>query len=442
MRRLADYKVLYRLDRVSRIGGFAEVFPATRKADGTRVALKRPRTVPQATERLQREIEVQSTLPHPNIMPIIDADPDKHWFVMPFADGNLEDLRDGVDEEELANLLMGAADALAVAHELGHVHRDLTPPNILALPNQQGGRKWVIADWGLVTRRYSTGSIPLTRAGTPLGTDGFAAPEVMADGRSATPAADVYSLGRIAEWYLTGKIPVVGTRVLPDGDKIHWRSFVRACTESEASRRADLANFRTLLDEVFTLVPRHPSERAHDMVTGILRGQPAAVSELFRLAADHPENAEVYLDELARLPPSTLRDWAHRDPEGAAETACQMCEHLIRDASWKDRDAEYARTPLSFVQEILMGLAVQGVMGPVEDVAQDFFRADLKWNSPSQRTRVREWLADLDGEVATVIARVMIRNAAIAEYYRPLKTRHAQLASLLAAARGAAAVTT
>jgi eukaryotic-like serine/threonine-protein kinase len=429
---LADYKELYRLDRTSRKGGFAEVFLATRKTDGIRVALKRPRRVPKATERLQREIEVQSTLPHPNIMPIIDADPDKHWFVMPPADGNLEDLRDEVDEEELAGLLMGAADALAVAHELGHVHRDLTPPNILALPTQQAGRKWVIADWGLVTRRYGTGSIPLTKAGTPLGTEGFAAPEVLADGRSATPAADVYSLGRIAEWYLTGQIPAVGARVLPDGDKIHWRSFVRACTEHETSRRADLATFRTLLDEVFTLVPGPPAERAHDMVTGILRGQPVALSELFRLAADHPEDAEAYLDELARLPPSTLRDWAHRDPEGAAMTACQMCEHLTRDASWKDRDAEYARTPLSFVQETLMDLAAQGALGLVEDVAQDFFRADLKWGWPSQRTRVREWLADLDGEMATVIARVMTRNSAIAEYYRPLKARHAQLASLLA----------
>ncbi|HET9895295.1 MAG TPA: serine/threonine-protein kinase [Streptosporangiaceae bacterium] len=429
---MADYKELYRLDRTSRKGGFAEVFLGTRKTDGTRIALKRPRRVPQATERLRREIEVQSTLPHPNIMPIIEADPDKGWFVMPPADGNLEDLRGRVDEEELASLLMGAADALAVAHELGHVHRDLTPPNILALPNQQGGRRWVIADWGLVSRRYGIGSIPLTKAGTPLGTDGFAAPEVMADGRSATPAADVYSLGRIAEWYLTGKIPAVGARVLPDGGKVHWRSFVRACTEHEASRRADLATFRILLDEVFTLVPGPPSQRAHDMVTGILRSKPVALSELFRLAGDHADDAEAYLDELARLPPSTLRDWTRRDPEGAAETACQMCRHVTHEMSWKDRDAEYACTPLSFVQVILMDLAAQGALGLVEDVAQDFFPADLKWSRRSQRTRVREWLADLDGETATVIARVMTRNSAIAEYYSPLRARHPQLASLLA----------
>lgn len=77
-----------------------------------------------------------------------------------------------------------------------------------------GGRKWVIADWGLVTRRYATGSVPLTRAGTPLGTEGFAAPEVMNEGHNATPAADVYSLGRVAAWYLTGQADYVRRHVL------------------------------------------------------------------------------------------------------------------------------------------------------------------------------------------------------------------------------------
>ncbi len=428
---MADYRALYKLSKDPRRGGFAEVFMATRRSDEFPVALKRPRKGPQDAGRLQREIEVQSSLAHPNIMPILDADPDKGWFVMPRALGNLEDRRNEVDEEELSGLLMGAADALAVAHEGGHFHRDLKPANILALPSPQGGRKWVIADWGLVTRPYHTGSPPLTKAGG-LGTDGFTAPEVMADGRSATAASDVYSLGRIAEWYLTGQNPVPGTRVLPEGDQGHWRAFVRACTEHEASRRADLATFRRLLDEVFTLGPVRPSPRAHDMVTGILLGEPVAVNEVFRLAADYPEDAEAYLDELARLPSAVLRDWARLDPNGAAEAACQMCAHLVQDTSWKGRDAEYARTPLSFVHEILMALADQEKSGLAEDVAQDFFRADMKWSRPAQRTWVREWLSGLDGESAVVIARLLTRYPDIADYYRPLRPRHPGLASVLA----------
>jgi serine/threonine protein kinase len=433
MRRLADYEELYALDRDFKPGGFAEVFLATRKIDSVRVALKRPRLVPQATERLRREIEVQSSLAHPNIMPIWGTDPDKGWFVMPPADGNMMDLRSGIDEEELASLLMGSADALLVAHERGHVHRDLTPHNILALPIPQGGRRWVIADWGLVTRPYSSDSIPLTGVREGLGTEGFAAPEVLADGRSATSAADVYSLGRIAEWYLTGRTPVSGLRVLPDGAQIHWRSFVRACTEFEVGRRPDLAAFRRLLDEVFTLPGLSPSMRAHDMVDGILLGQPVAINELFRLAADYLDDAEAYLDELARLPLDILRDWARLDPSGAAAAACKMCEHLTWDESWKDRDDVYSRTPLFFVHEILIELATQSAYGLVEDVASDFFWADVRWSQPSQRTRVSEWLASLDGEAATVIARIFTRNPDIVAYYRPLKVRNVALARALAA---------
>jgi eukaryotic-like serine/threonine-protein kinase len=428
---LADYKPLYALDRTSKKGGFAEVFLATRRSDGTRVALKRPRAGKSAADRLRREIEVQSSLAHPNIMPIWEADPDMRWFVMPPAQGNLEDLRAGVDEEELASLLMGASDALTVAHQREHFHRDLKPPNILALPHGQG-RRWVVADWGLVSRPYGTGSIPLTASGTTLGTDGFSAPEVMTNGRSATAAADVYSLGRIAAWYLTGQVPKPNVALLPDGNMMHWRSFVKACTEFEVSRRAsDMTAFRELLEQVFTLVPERPATRARSLVKKIILGQEVAASDVFRLAADCPDDDEAYLDELARLPPGFLREWARLDAAGAAAAACQMCHHLTTDASWKGRDDEYARTPLSFVRGILLELAARNDLGPVEDVAHDFFAADMKWGQPSHRTRVREWLAGLDGGSATVIARIIARNPAIRDYYHPFTARHPDLASTM-----------
>ncbi len=431
IRTLANYKASYKLGAPYKEGGFAKVYyKATRRADGATVALKKPKIGRQATERLRREIDVQLDLPHPNIMPILDADPDRRWFVMPSAEGNLEDLRAKVDEEEFATLLLEAVDALAVAHSKEHVHRDLTPPNILALPGDGTGRKWVIADWGLVTRPYATGSVPLTKAGTPLGTDGYAAPEVMS-GHSATAAADVYSLGRIAGWYLTGRRPVPNVALLPDDDKVRWRTFVRKCTDPDPAQRPDLKAFRDLLDQVFALPPGPSPERAHEMVRNILRGQPVAYGDLFRLAADSPQDADAYIDDFARLPPDVLQEWVRRDPEGAARAACQMCEHLTQDAPWEDRDREYAIRPLSFVQEILKELAVLDQARPVEDVALDFFAADMKWAWPSQRTWVRGWLSALNGRCADVIALVMTRNPVIAAYYGPLRPRHPGLASLL-----------
>jgi serine/threonine protein kinase len=72
-------------------GGFAQVFKAEpRDRPGGAVALKRARPGNVAEARLQREIDVQSRFDHPHIMPILDADPQGAWFVMPLAEGNLE----------------------------------------------------------------------------------------------------------------------------------------------------------------------------------------------------------------------------------------------------------------------------------------------------------------------------------------------------------------
>jgi serine/threonine protein kinase len=78
MRALADYKLLYALGARYREGGYAKVYyEATRKVDGVTVALKKPKMGRRAAERLRREIDVQIDLAHPNIMPILDADPDR-----------------------------------------------------------------------------------------------------------------------------------------------------------------------------------------------------------------------------------------------------------------------------------------------------------------------------------------------------------------------------
>jgi eukaryotic-like serine/threonine-protein kinase len=433
--RLVSHKELYRLSGKSRRGGCAEVFKAFRKeGDHEQLALKRPlKGPPDAAARLQREIEVQSSLAHPNIMRIVHSDPDMGWFVMPWALGTLDELREGVDEEELASLLMSAADALAVAHEGWHFHRDLKPSNILAMPEPQGTRKWVIADWGLVTLPYADGAIPLTRTGG-LGTVGFTAPEVMADGRSATAASDVYSLGRIVMWYLDGgKVAPANRQKLPDGDKSYWRTFVRECTHDAPSQRPDLARFRKLLNDVFIPAPGASSKQAREVVNAFIYDQPAAIGDLSRLVAEHAQDADIFIDDLARLPSEVLQDWTRQDREGAAQAARQMCGHLTSDVPWVDRDHEAASDPLNFALEILKELAAQDEPGLVDDVALDFFKADMKWKLPRQHAWVRQWLSILSGRCAGVIALAMTRDQAIADHYRPLKAQDPGLATILTA---------
>jgi serine/threonine protein kinase len=208
---MKDYRIHYRLDpkQIAR-GGQAEVFRATHKSSGQIVAIKRRTESSEvATARMRREIEVQARVQHVNVMPILDFDTDDHaWFVMPFALRSLDDVTLPLGVDDLAEVIRDAASGLQVAHELGFIHRDVKPSNVLWLEDSDGAR-WVVADWGLVRRPAGQTTVDRTRpGGVALGTDGFAPPESYVDSHAATSAWDIYSLGRLAAWAVTGTRPV------------------------------------------------------------------------------------------------------------------------------------------------------------------------------------------------------------------------------------------
>lgn len=413
----------YRLDprHVGR-GGFAEVFKATRRDDGEVVALKRARRVPQAEARLKREIEVQRSLPHPNIMPIYDADPGFSWFTMPLAVGNLQKLRDELDEEDLASILLHVADALEVAHAQGYIHRDISPGNILAFPSSGSKYRWVVADWGLVHRPPRGSSAPLTKVGEAMGTEGFAAPEVWRDGTAVTEAADVYSLGRVAAWFLTGERPSPGEMLLPEGQYQHWRGFIRACTETNLSERlSTMRQLRARFQGVFALKDEPPVKRARRLIEELLLGDKAQLGALVSLAEDHEDDAAVYIDHLARVPTADIRAWAASASDQAARLAVHMARHL-RGSPWEDRDAQYVGTPLAFVHTVIQTLLEAGQSALAEDVAEDFFKAETYWRYEPQRLRTVEWLADLDEADGTALARAFAGREDVLDYYRQPST--------------------
>jgi serine/threonine protein kinase len=196
--RNGDYRLLKSIAR----GGYAEVFLAEhRDRPGQLVAFKRPLEMPLARDRMVREIAVQRLFLYPHIMPIMDAADDCSWFVMPLAQGNLEELGGkgqlGGDAELVAKEIIDAVtQGLEPAHAAGYVHRDISPRNVLALPDSStsAGRRWVVADWGLVRRPVGDTTHRYTQTGKGLGTQGFAAPETWTNAHHVGPEADVYSL--------------------------------------------------------------------------------------------------------------------------------------------------------------------------------------------------------------------------------------------------------
>ena len=137
---------------------------------------------------------------------------------MEFLDGlSLEELvkRYGPQPPgRVVHILMQAAGALAEAHALGLIHRDIKPANLLFC--ERGGTPDTVklVDFGLV-KSLEPGSAPtLTHANAITGTPQYLAPESILDPSSIDHRVDLYGLGGVAYYLLTGRPPFVGQSVI------------------------------------------------------------------------------------------------------------------------------------------------------------------------------------------------------------------------------------
>ncbi|MGP3637512.1 protein kinase domain-containing protein [Streptomyces sp. 24-1644] len=227
----------------SQENGMADVFHATHKATSTPVVLKKlhDKNPPlHKKARMAREILAGRILSgHPNAMPVWDAGPDSTWFVMPVAQATAMECPDELkDPTTLRALVDSLCSVLSAAHDAhdqgashGWVHRDIKPANVLRLDG-----RWVLADWGLTRRPAGQTTHPQrTRAGASMGSEGFAAPELSIDAHSAGPTADIYSLGQLIGWAVTGRAPQQNIPLIPESGP--WRAVVRAATRTDPGRR-------------------------------------------------------------------------------------------------------------------------------------------------------------------------------------------------------------
>jgi eukaryotic-like serine/threonine-protein kinase len=209
------------LEEIGR-GGMGTIYLAEDRVLGRRVALKVVSTGasdPAAAARMLREARVIARLEHPGIVPVHDAGtlPDgRMFYAMKRVDGHRLDevaLGDGATLADRLRVFQKICEAVAFAHAHGVIHRDLKPDNVMVGPFGEV----LVMDWGVakVLEEAAEPPAPIhpgppsaTAEGTVLGTPAYMSPE-QAAGRAdrVGPAADVYSLGAILQFLLTGRAP-------------------------------------------------------------------------------------------------------------------------------------------------------------------------------------------------------------------------------------------
>jgi eukaryotic-like serine/threonine-protein kinase len=272
----------YRIGSVIASGGMAQVRRATDEVLGREVAVKilHPHLASDATlvDRFRREAVAAARLTHPSIVAIYDtlAEDGINAIVMELVHGltlrQFLDEHGALDPRDAVDVVAGVAEALAVAHAAGIVHRDVKPANILMCDD----RRVKVADFGIAKAGMGA---DLTHTGTMIGTAKYLAPEQV-EGRSVDPRTDVYSLGVVLYECLTGRVPF-------EGDSDATIALARLQRDPIRPRQVRPSVPRSLDTLTMTALARDPDDRPHTadaFRASLLRAQPDDQADV---GADH-----------------------------------------------------------------------------------------------------------------------------------------------------------
>ncbi|MFF8675917.1 protein kinase [Streptomyces sp. NPDC015242] len=285
---VGGYRLLDRLGA----GGMGVVYRG-RARSGRDVALKVVHAQyaedPVFRSRFRQEIAAVRKVSGAFTAPVLDADPDaaRPWMATQYVPGPslARRVRDhgALGPAELRGLALGLVEALRDIHGAGVVHRDLKPANVLLA--QDGPR---VIDFGI--SRAAENHLTLTETGQMIGTPPFMSPEQLADAREVGPASDVFSLGSLLAYAVTGRGPfdtdspyLTAYRVVHDVPALDGvgqplRALLERCLAKDAADRPVLED---LAQDLAAVLP----ERADgDPATVILGGGAVPAAGVTRAA--------------------------------------------------------------------------------------------------------------------------------------------------------------
>jgi hypothetical protein len=254
---LGRYQLLKQVGR----GGMAAVFLATDTQTRRQVAVKVLSTAPVTTDqykiRFRQEAKALAQLSHPNIVRVLDYGEvgGRPYLVLEWVGGGTLSARMGspYPHQEAAKLILPIARALQYAHEMGIIHRDVKPSNILL---SESGEP-LLSDFGIAKSLSQEPAPDLTGPGAGIGTPEYMAPE-QGLGQPVDPRADIYSLGVIFYELVTGRKPY--TADTPLG------TMMQASTQPLPRAREIVPGLPEEVERVlFKVLAKEPSKRYQAM---------------------------------------------------------------------------------------------------------------------------------------------------------------------------------
>jgi Tfp pilus assembly protein PilF len=339
-------------------GGAGEVYRAYDRHRGIRVALKAVRFASAgeqgAVAALRNEVNTASLVSHPNVCRLYDINipapgsGDPPFITMELLSGETlaERLERGKIVPEAAyKLVVGILAGLEAAHSRGIVHCDLKPGNVMLEPDN-GEPRPVILDFGIAQCWNPVDTVRSILAGEwCAGTPAYMSPEVL-EGKKATPASDIHSLGVMMFEMVTGRRPFEGDTPMAIALRRMTREAPRARSyQPQLDRRWDHAISRCLqrnpedrpqtAAEVKLLLDRRAPRKWNKRIAAI--GAVAASLAVFQAIRPHPVSA------IAQADLDNARVAMRNQSREGFETAIRELKDAIKsDPHWAEPWAELA----------------------------------------------------------------------------------------------------
>jgi serine/threonine-protein kinase len=263
IRRLGQYTLEEKLGE----GGMGVVYRAShgmlRRPTAIKLLLPE-RAGQEALKRFEREVQRTAMLTHPNTVTVYDygrTTEGVFYYAMELLDGATLQQIIEVDgpqpAERVIHLLAQAADSLAEAHDAGLIHRDIKPGNILVVDRSGIADLVKVVDFGLVkdVRGGAPGDATLSNVSSITGTPLYMAPEMVTSPDTVDRRTDLYALGAVGYWLLTGTHVFRGNTVMEVlAHHLHTKP-------DRPSARLNAAVDRDLEDTLLACLAKRPEDR-------------------------------------------------------------------------------------------------------------------------------------------------------------------------------------